>query len=330
MPPTTFRQSPSGTLVDASGGGAVESVFGRQGHVVAEPNDYLASQVDNDSTIPGATAKDALDSLSTSDGHTNESSVPGATVTDALDYLLANTNVGQQGALFESFSGGQGGTITTAANPGNVGDNAWNVGNSSSGTGWTITKIVVPGRLGVVRLTSPTGSGGAGSGPSIFLGNGNQNLGPFVAGNVSENIWKARFDPAPTDTNIGVFVGLRDGGTEQTGGLIETGFLVTISGAPPAGPNFFAWSLVIPGGFFVQDTGVPVDNAFHEFSIKRIVPGPLIEYRIDGVLVATCTDVTASPADTQPLVAVAYAFAVNSPPNGTTFLDIDSFQFVPA
>ena len=45
------------------GGGAVDSVFGRTGAVTAALNDYLASLVDNDSTVSGATVKDALNTL---------------------------------------------------------------------------------------------------------------------------------------------------------------------------------------------------------------------------------------------------------------------------
>ncbi len=45
------------------GGGAVSSVFGRIGAVVAVAGDYLASQVDNDSSVAGSTVADALDNL---------------------------------------------------------------------------------------------------------------------------------------------------------------------------------------------------------------------------------------------------------------------------
>lgn len=43
------------------GGGAVDSVFTRTGAVVAEAGDYNASEVDNDSSVDGATVADALD-----------------------------------------------------------------------------------------------------------------------------------------------------------------------------------------------------------------------------------------------------------------------------
>ena len=45
------------------GGGAVTSVFGRTGAVIAAVGDYLASQVTNNSLVAGATVRDALNTL---------------------------------------------------------------------------------------------------------------------------------------------------------------------------------------------------------------------------------------------------------------------------
>lgn len=56
---TDLRENP----VSSGGGGAVESVFGRDGAVVAVAGDYAASEVDNDSSVAGATVKDALETL---------------------------------------------------------------------------------------------------------------------------------------------------------------------------------------------------------------------------------------------------------------------------
>lgn len=93
---------------DAAFTPSVTSVFGRTGVVIAALNDYLASQVDNDSSVPGATVKEALDSLggaavSSVFGRSgvvvalpsdydasqidNDSLVPGAFVDDALNTL---------------------------------------------------------------------------------------------------------------------------------------------------------------------------------------------------------------------------------------------------
>lgn len=52
---TDLRRSPSGKLT---------SVFGRAGAVVAALGDYAASLVTNDSSMLGATVKDALDVIS--------------------------------------------------------------------------------------------------------------------------------------------------------------------------------------------------------------------------------------------------------------------------
>jgi hypothetical protein len=55
-----LRESDEGS---GGGGGAVDSVFGRTGVVAAAVSDYDASQIDNDSLIPGATVADALNNL---------------------------------------------------------------------------------------------------------------------------------------------------------------------------------------------------------------------------------------------------------------------------
>lgn len=98
-----------------AGGGAVLSVFGRIGAVVALAGDYAASLVTNDSGVAGASVADALDNLAAaipppaavtsvfgrigavvalsgdynSDQINNASGVPGASVSDALDVLAA-------------------------------------------------------------------------------------------------------------------------------------------------------------------------------------------------------------------------------------------------
>jgi hypothetical protein len=57
-----------GTTTPPMGTGApppapVQSVFGRVGNVLAQLGDYDASQIDNDSSVVGATVADALDAL---------------------------------------------------------------------------------------------------------------------------------------------------------------------------------------------------------------------------------------------------------------------------
>lgn len=59
------RQDGGWVVVSGGGGGAVDSVFGRTGDVVAAASDYDASQVDNDSSLAGADVAAALDGLDT-------------------------------------------------------------------------------------------------------------------------------------------------------------------------------------------------------------------------------------------------------------------------
>lgn len=98
------------------GAGAVTSVHGRAGTVIAAASDYDASQVDNDSTVVGTTVKDALETLDAKVGGVstvfgragavvaaasdydasqvdNDSTVVGATVAAALDTLAAGSSV---------------------------------------------------------------------------------------------------------------------------------------------------------------------------------------------------------------------------------------------
>lgn len=86
------------------GGGAVSSVFGRAGVVIAALNDYVASLVGNDSTVLGGTGttKDALNTLLAliialnSNDVDNSSTVAGTTISDAL-----NTLKGAAGGVYD-------------------------------------------------------------------------------------------------------------------------------------------------------------------------------------------------------------------------------------
>lgn len=60
-----MRIGPSGPLT-SNGGGAVDSVFGRTGVVIAENGDYNSSQITNNSLISGSNVSEALNALSTS------------------------------------------------------------------------------------------------------------------------------------------------------------------------------------------------------------------------------------------------------------------------
>lgn len=130
-----FRGSPSGQVIQApddqdtilwdaatqrwtfgpgGGGGDVSSVFGRTGVVTAQSGDYDSDQIDNVSSVPGASVSDALEYLEANAGAVssvfgragavvaaagdydgdqvdNTSSVSGASVSDALDNLLSSS-----------------------------------------------------------------------------------------------------------------------------------------------------------------------------------------------------------------------------------------------
>ncbi len=107
---TTVRTPPMGPI-DPLPSGGVESVFGRIGVVVAAFGDYLASQIENDSGVPGLAVSDALDLLDTTISALqayvaaiaasqvdNDSTVPGLKVSDALDTLA-----GSVGAVLSVF-----------------------------------------------------------------------------------------------------------------------------------------------------------------------------------------------------------------------------------
>lgn len=73
----------------SGGGGAVSSVFGRVGAVVAVNGDYAASKVTNDSSVSGSTVKDALDTLSAGTGVTSVFGRTGVVVAAGGDYTVA-------------------------------------------------------------------------------------------------------------------------------------------------------------------------------------------------------------------------------------------------
>lgn len=330
----TFRMSPSGPVLAATGSGAVDSVYGRQGEVVGDAGDYDTTQIDNASDVPGATLTDALDELLGSDGRVNGSSVPGATVSDALDYLDANISPAPRGALLDTFSGGQVSNITAPQNTGNLGDLGWCVNTIVTSSGWTISRLPPEsGVIGAIRITGPTSSAAASGGPYVVYGqfDNTQDDGPLTWGDVSEIYFRVRADPAPTGasgttiTAWGV-VGLESGG----GASVGVGFIANVAGLlPPNGPNFFAGSSVNPGVTLNTDTLVPVDSEYHDFIIRR-VDATTIEFEIDGVVVVTHTggSVPSSGAN------VTFYIAVNSPdspsPQRRTFVDIDTFEFTPA
>lgn len=102
------------------GGGAVTSVFGRIGAVVALLNDYAASLVDNDSSNPGATVKDALESSLLVDGTRDlggDWSLANFTMSNAkvIAYLAEVDNGNSGAAKLIDWTAGQAQKITLNA-----------------------------------------------------------------------------------------------------------------------------------------------------------------------------------------------------------------------
>jgi hypothetical protein len=76
----------------SSPGGAIASVFGRTGMVVAVASDYDASQVDNDSGVAGAFTSDALNTLNAQSGVTSVFGRTGAVSAVLNDYDASEVN----------------------------------------------------------------------------------------------------------------------------------------------------------------------------------------------------------------------------------------------
>ena len=90
------------------GGGAVSSVFSRAGAVVAQSGDYDTDQVDNLSSVPGASASDALDSL--------DSGVTAAQTTATAAQGTANTALANAATAQTTATAAQGTANTALAN----------------------------------------------------------------------------------------------------------------------------------------------------------------------------------------------------------------------
>lgn len=87
-----FAAIPSPENAASIAAGFVSSVFTRTGAVLAAINDYAASLVDNDSTVSGATVKDALETLGAASGSSPLLVMPfGGKSDDTGKFLLANS-----------------------------------------------------------------------------------------------------------------------------------------------------------------------------------------------------------------------------------------------
>lgn len=117
--------------VAPGGAGPVDSVFGRLGAVVAVSGDYLASQIVNDSAVPGASVADALNKL----GNTPQAFVYAAGI--SLDVSTAN--------FFQQTDSMTGDTVLTLTN-GVDGDEGTACFAQDAVGGHKITNVIAAGR----------------------------------------------------------------------------------------------------------------------------------------------------------------------------------------
>ncbi|MCP4984840.1 MAG: hypothetical protein GY928_01885 [Colwellia sp.] len=152
----------------ASSVGAVLSVFGRVGAVVATVDDYTASQIDNNSIVAGAQVSDALNTLSGQvTGFVSVSGIPVnnqfAVFTDAstiegisaMTYDTENFIIGDNNSI-----------LTIRTNTGyseiyasNRFDFETNEGIRLNNIGKTAATNIVPSSTGITTLTAPTTTG---------------------------------------------------------------------------------------------------------------------------------------------------------------------------
>ncbi len=331
MPQPPFRQSPSGPEVEA-GGGAVESVFGRDGEVVAEFGDYDTDQLDNNSSIPGSSTSAALDTLSSSSSRINQSIVPGANVTQALDYLLANIDSIRPGEVSETFSGGNAATILAASADTRIGDDRWNVGVSGTITAWSVTRLPPEAdTLGAYRLLGPaTAPDGAASGVFVMYGNPTEDQGPILWKNVAQISFRARFDASPTVKGMVCRLALMSAAGNAGAGLQIIGFLVYRNGLSTASPNYSIEAHNGISGSIAIATPIPIDVDWHEFTMVR-VDDSTVAWQIDGVTYVSDSDPDNKPLPDQPLCVSISILTDNGylTPQEQAFIDFDTFLLTP-
>jgi hypothetical protein len=320
---SVIHDSPSGPEVTFET--KVTSLFGRTGAVVAVLGDYDTDEIDNASSVSGASFTDALLELSNSNSEANTSDVPGATVSDALDYLGSHPFVYLPGLVHDTFSGGST-TNTVASSNANVGDFGWNVASSGSPTGASVNKISAVGTstVGVYRCASPSSSVSGQDGFTCFLGSPTAHQGPVRWDQLAECAWRARFDPDTPTFNVSCAIGLCD----QPGGIQSVEFNVTLHGGIGTGPNYQVAVSPPVGLIFIEATTIPVDHLFHDFRIVR-VSATQADFYIDGVLVVSVTDTDALPSASDVLLPFFRAITGTNGVQTPSFVDVDDFKITP-
>lgn len=303
---TLVRTSPSGPLENVEGGD-VESVFGRDGVVVAEFGDYGTDLLPNGSGIPGFTCTEALDALLASVFIINESGVDGATLPEALDNLFDSHPLGV-GSFRDTFQGGRADAVTVSSASASVGDLGWGF-VEFDGNGASVAPFAaIQGGIGLYRLTSPNTA--PGSGASIYLG--------LIGGLISEGAWKSttfRVRPVAPGQDEIVQWGLTSDPAQSMFDGESAGFFVR----PFDNPNY--QSFTASGGSLTGiDTGVPIDAGLHDFEMIRVDAG-LIAFYIDGTIVSNHGE----NLPTGPLTPCVTALQGNA----ACTVDVDDFLLIP-
>jgi hypothetical protein len=298
--------------------GGVTSVFGRTGVVVAATGDYDSDQIDNLSTVPGASVSDALDYLATHAG--TVASVFGRTgvvVAVAGDYT--STQVTNSSTV-------AGATVTAALNT--LG--AAIAAGVASVFGRTGAVVAVAGDYAASQITNDSGVTGSGVAAALNTLNAAIDLtgarvvnGPantFLAGG-TPNSWQTLFTAPTTPTQDG-FVTIASAGNFTYLSPGTAGNMLNSNGSAwVAGVDFAALSPVTTAGFLansatgfvrlglVAGSGAGVASAASGGNIRgaRGANGFLIEIRNDGDtgdLTLLATDTTATPSVTLGSTAV--------------------------
>ncbi len=248
-------------VVEAGGGGGVSSVFGRSGVVVAALHDYDASQVDNDSTVPGATVKDALENLAL---ETNETLRKTLRWADDFDFNGRNTTVAANSTAVIDTSRGN-----------------WAL-NSITG-GAAITAVEIPGEVnapGILQLQTSANINTIGTFYRGQMQGGapfNVFVGTIAANQLFRVQWIIRLSSIAT---YGFRLFMADSFDPTTAPnamsfLFDTSVGVNVQTSTRA------------GGVGTTKTGTPpVAGSFERYTIQQTVIGTIEFYR-NGVLVAT-------------------------------------------
>lgn len=217
------------------GGGAVDSVFGRTGDVVAETDDYSSDQITNLSEWDGANVTDALMEIQsrftnlTSSQVQNASGVSGPSVSDALDTLNVEIAAvaGGVAALnsddIANASAVPGGTVTEALDALLAGRSL--LGVASRLTAGAQTIACPSGTRAVLVRMGGAGAGGGGALQTAAPSQTNSGGGGGGAGAEQEFFYTAASDIASID----VVCGTAGTGQPTTGGN-GTATTVTING----------------------------------------------------------------------------------------------------